>query len=504
MTAVVGLLAGLRVLTHLVTSERYGYAADELYLLACSDRLAWGYLDAPPAAAHFALAVRIVLGSALLAVRLAPALAGGALVILTASLARRLGGDRYAALLAALCVALSPVLLAAGSNLGPNAYAPLAMTAFVHAWVGFVQSGSATAWFRLWLLGVVAVGLAPGAAVLVLAAPVVLLLSGDRARLGGFWFWLGGAVALAYLLPVLAWQAAHGWPVIPPPSPFEFAALGGLARELVASAHVVTAPLWIAGAMALLLAPRLRAARAIGVALVPLAVAAGFLRWDAAALVFVLPVLFAAGAVHFASVTRSRAFGWLRNGALVAIALAGIVSAPLVAPILPLTAVPAYAARAEPWAIWPLHPDVRGNMPERFADMLGWEERVAAIRRALDSVPPKDRRSAAIWARDRFDAAAIDRLGGRHGLARAVSADGDYALWGSGLQDPTFVIAVGFSAAEVQPLFRRQCRREVEECRSCPAARRQLEIHVCESPRAPSAVLWAELTPQLEPRAGIE
>jgi hypothetical protein len=49
--AVVFLLAGLKLLIHLLTAGNYGLFVDELYFLACGQHLAWGYVDMPPMAA---------------------------------------------------------------------------------------------------------------------------------------------------------------------------------------------------------------------------------------------------------------------------------------------------------------------------------------------------------------------------------------------------------------------------------------------------------------------
>ncbi len=46
------ILLGLAVLPILIaavaTNDSYGYFADEFYYLACSEHLAWGYVDHPP------------------------------------------------------------------------------------------------------------------------------------------------------------------------------------------------------------------------------------------------------------------------------------------------------------------------------------------------------------------------------------------------------------------------------------------------------------------------
>ena len=72
---------------------------------------------------------RAVLGDSLLALRLAPAVAGCGTLILTALLARELGGGRGAQALAALAALLAPVYLALTGFYSMNAFEPLLWTA---------------------------------------------------------------------------------------------------------------------------------------------------------------------------------------------------------------------------------------------------------------------------------------------------------------------------------------------------------------------------------------
>ena len=46
--AVVALIVAARLLLHLLTANRYGIFRDELYYIACSRHLDWGYVDMPP------------------------------------------------------------------------------------------------------------------------------------------------------------------------------------------------------------------------------------------------------------------------------------------------------------------------------------------------------------------------------------------------------------------------------------------------------------------------
>src|SRR5262245_53738632 len=89
---VLGLLVLCKLVLHASAITSYGYFRDELYYLASASHLDWGYVDNPPLSIGVLALVRALLGDSLPAIRLVPALAGAALMIVTALLARALGG----------------------------------------------------------------------------------------------------------------------------------------------------------------------------------------------------------------------------------------------------------------------------------------------------------------------------------------------------------------------------------------------------------------------------
>src|SRR5215472_17173801 len=107
----VGGIAAAKLLIHLYAGRHYGYFVDELYYLACSHHLDWGYVDQPPLIALITKGVRLTLGDSLSAIRLLPAMAGAALVWLAGLLARELGGGRFAQALAALTILPVPIYM---------------------------------------------------------------------------------------------------------------------------------------------------------------------------------------------------------------------------------------------------------------------------------------------------------------------------------------------------------------------------------------------------------
>src|SRR5215469_15345883 len=97
--AIVAYIAGLEFPIHLPNPGGYGFFIDELYFMACSQHLSWGYVDMPPLTAVQAWTARVLFGDSLLAIRIFPTVAAAGFVILTGSIVRQLRGGRFARLL---------------------------------------------------------------------------------------------------------------------------------------------------------------------------------------------------------------------------------------------------------------------------------------------------------------------------------------------------------------------------------------------------------------------
>src|SRR5580698_6002973 len=109
--AIILFLSGAAFLLHLYAARNYGYFTDELYYLACSHHLAWGYVDQPPLIAVITWLERVTLDDSLSALHFLPAVAAGLRVLLTGLIARELGARRFGIVLACVCVAVAPIYL---------------------------------------------------------------------------------------------------------------------------------------------------------------------------------------------------------------------------------------------------------------------------------------------------------------------------------------------------------------------------------------------------------
>src|SRR5262245_4314965 len=396
--AIVAGIALAKLLLHLVLAGRYGYWIDELYFVACGDHLAWGYVDHPPLIAAVAKASRVLLGDSLPAIRLASVIAGALLVVLAGSLARALGGGTFAQVVAATSIVVAPVYLAFHGLLTMNAYEPVFWMAC--AWI--VVRMTRTSDPRLWMpFGLVAgVGFLNKYSMAFFAAGIAagLRIAGPRRLLFTRWTLAGVALALFIALPNLRWQAAHGWPTIEllqNAKRYQHAAVTPLefVWGQIQIVNPLTFPLWLGGALFLLVSPSVRAQRALGWTFVVMF--AAFLVVQAKtyylAPIYALPL--AAGGVALERLSARARLGWLRPATLVALLAGGAVLAPYALPILPFRALPAYLGLL-PFA--EVRPENRrmGQVPQIFADELGWATLVTAVAKVHDELPPAERADA--------------------------------------------------------------------------------------------------------------
>jgi len=433
---------------HATAITRYGWFRDELYYLASTWHLAWGYVEHPPLSIGLLALVRHTLGDSLIAVRLLPALAGAATVALTGVIARQLGGGRFAQGLACLAALLAPVFLGTAHVFSMNAFDLLLWTVAVRLLLGIVRGGRGRHWL---LLGVVlGLGLLNKISVLWLGMglAVGLLLTPHRRWLATPWPYVAAAIAALMFVPHLLWQVANGWPTL------EFmrnatarkmvsVGWGEFVLKQVLQMGPATLPVWLAGLLFALFARAARPWRIL--AWIYLAVAALLLlggKSRASYLAIAYPMLLALGGVAW---ERMMARGpWRRlRPALPALVLAlGLVAVPLALPVLPVEPLIRYQSALGMAPATEEHHEV-GPLSQQYADMFGWEELTALVARAYQRLTPEERAHCRVFGQNYGEAGAIDVIGRRYGLPRALSGHNSYWMWGPGDWDGSVLIIIG-------------------------------------------------------------
>ena len=412
----------------LAVATRYGFHRDELYFLECARHLQASYVDQPVLTPLLAWVSLKLFGVSLLGLRMWPALAAWATVIVAGLTAREFGGSRRAQMLAAVATATMPVVLGADHLFGPTAFDVLAWASLALVVARIGRTGDA----RWWLLGglILGLGLANkhSAGFFALALLIGAVLSSGRRLVLNRWFLAGAAIAATFTIPDLWWQAQHQWATI--------AMTRALAQENGGLANIAS---WLIGQL-LMTALAMVVVWAAGLRFLwrsrrPLWRA---LAW-AYAILFVFFALTTGGKIYYLGGAYLYLLGagavaidaWLaaRKGRLrallLATALTTAVALPVVLPVLP--------AR-----------DLGGTekINAVLAESVGWPQLVSSVRTVWFSLPPRQRANAVIFASNYGEASAINILGQGTGLPQAVSGHNTYWWWGPGNPRATTVVAI--------------------------------------------------------------
>jgi hypothetical protein len=492
------------LVAHLATSWRYGYFRDELYFIACSKHLAWGYVDQPPLVA-FAAWLSAPFHYNLVALRLLPAIAAALTVWLSIRIVRELGGGVFAQCVAALATLLLPAYLLLGNTLTTTSFEPLSWTLLIFCAIRLARTRDPRWWIACGLAFAFGMYGKYSMLLLVCALLIGLLCTAQRRLLLSPWFAYGVVLAGALLAPNLVWQGAHAWPfvqVVQGDFAHRHAFQTGVSLEYkniaqnavaflieqVIYTNPVTVPLWLGGVAVLGFSPRYRDCRFVAIASPILLILAIWLEAKGYYIIGVYAALISAGSVLFERAVAHAAWRAAAVAIYVAVSLAVL---PLSLPVLSVGDFIAYSKA--------LHLTGQNGAPARliqplYAEEFGWNELAARVAQVYRGLPPAVRARAGIFADTYGDAGGLDFYGPRYGLPPAISAQNTYYLWGTRGYDGSTLIVVGATqAGVVRSLYRKMTLVATYGSAYKWVVEGPTPIYLCRDPIAPLSQIWPRL-----------
>src|SRR5690348_9636869 len=185
---------------------------DEAYYWLWSKHLAAGYLDHPPLIAFLIRGGTAIFGDTSIGVRFLPWLLSAAATWAVWRAAGQILKNREAAAIAALLFNLTP-MVAIESGIATPDSPEMSAAAFVLLFLAEIAESGYGPWW-------IATGIAAGFALLAkytaffLGAGILVWLTAvpmQRRWYASFWTYAGAAIALLMFLPVVVWNAEHGW-----------------------------------------------------------------------------------------------------------------------------------------------------------------------------------------------------------------------------------------------------------------------------------------------------
>jgi len=491
-------IAGGCFLLHLITNltGAYGFFRDELYYIACSDQLAWGYVDQPPFSLFLLKLTRLLFGDSLAAIRLIPGLMHTVVIVITAMMVKEMGGRLFAIFLACLVVALSPIHLGMSLIYSMNSIDIVLWSLAIYFVLKIINTESQFYW--IWLGILLGIGLLNKISVLFLGFGIFVgLLFTNRHYFLTRWPYLAGSIACLLFLPYIVWNFNNDFAhleFIQNASSGKYSGLNAFSfiKDQLVFLNPISTPLWISGLLALFIFEPLKKYRIVG--LIYLTAFAILLLNKTSKGEYLAPAyasLFAAAGFF---VEQKLAGKYVIGIRFVYPALLLISSALLLPMVLPVLSVDRYITYSKVLGVEPSSSEGKelSDLPQFYADMFGWQEKARDVATVFNTLPEADKASCAIVSTNYGRCGAIDFFGQQYGLPKSIGTHNNYWIWGPRNYTGKIVIILGGTQEDHVNDFESVVLAGVSTCTHCMPYENNVNIFICRGLKYNLKEVWIQ------------
>lgn len=449
LPALIIALALLNLAIHVITTGffSYGIFRDELYYLACTNRMALGYVDHPPLSIYILSVWKWLFGDTLFAIRLIPAIVSSASLFMLGIFTKRLGGGRTAIVISMLAYMFTPIFLGMNTVFSMNTFDFLFWITSAYLLLRLVQEDNNKLWF--WLGIVIGFGLLNKTSMLWLSTGVFLgiIFTPLRKDLGTKYPYLAALIALLIFSPFIIWNITHDFAHLEFMRNAASRKYGGLSpisfiMDQLMILNPLTILIWFPGIYFFFFneeGKKYKAVIFIWIATFFILLINGHSKGEYIAAAY--QILFAGGAVMIEM--WSKRTSWLKYTIAVPVLLMGIFILPFARPTLSLEQFLNFQnlLGLEP-------PSSEGNqlnrgIPQFYADMHGWEDLAKNVSNLYQSLPEEERKATLVYCSNYGKAGAIEYYSKEYPLPKVICPHNSYWYWWPKINHYTTVIIIG-------------------------------------------------------------
>jgi hypothetical protein len=438
----------------------------------------------------------MLIGEAVFAIRLVPAILSGLCVMLLCLIVRKMSGGKTAMVLASLTFLASPQLLGAFTYYSMNSLDVFFWLLAAHRVLCLIERPTLRHWAILGLI--LGAGMLNKISILWLAVGIfsAILFTDLRSQMKTVGPYLAGLIAIAIFSPFVFWNFQN-----------HFAHLEFMKNAVAEKYNTLTRKDFLAGQFLdmnpftfLISLPGLywslrdregERFRAIGIQFVTvfgilLANAHTKSEYIAAA----YPPLFACGGVFIERASQKRrALAYALGSVLV---VTGALATPLTMPILPVETYVRYSRALGVAPSTAEHKEL-ADLPQFFADMHGWESLASDVSRIYLSLPEDERKTTVALMGNYGEAGALELYSKKYQLPRVICAHNSYWLWGVGNPDVTTFIRLGGEVKDYAQNYGEIHDAGIHTCSHCMPYENNLKIFIVRQRRIPIDKAWNDV-----------
>ncbi len=493
------IFALIKLAIHLLTNAFAGYGIfrDELYYLACADRLDWGYVDQPPLSVYLLARLKPFIGDSVFIIRMIPAVFGAMSVYFAGLLTYKMGGKIFAVVLTCLAVILAPIFLAFNTIYSINSLDVLFWIAAAYLFTVILKENDQKLWLDLGII--VGLGMMNKVSMVWFAIGLIaaLAVTDQRKWFKNKWFYFGAVAAIAIFTPYIIWNISHDFAHIEfIRNATQIKNSGVTAFDFIMGQIIYMNPINIiiagAGLHFLFLTKNDKRYMPLGIIFAVTFVIL-FINWHSKPeyIAAAYPILLTAGAVKFEGLIES-SYKWIKFALPAVLIIFGLILAPYTLPFLPVEKFIAYSntigisfTNHESKETQKLH--------QFYADMHGWEKMAKTVSEVYKELPRSAQRRSVIFAQNYGEAGAMEYYSDKYELPKVISAHNNYWLWGYGDRVWKTFIVLGGDEEELKQYFKLIYKSGEFKCDYCMPYENNRNIYICTNPKLPLDELWEKL-----------
>ncbi|WP_432714299.1 glycosyltransferase family 39 protein [Pedobacter sp.] len=414
---------------------------DEYLHLDLANHLAWGYTSVPPVTSWIAYLI-LLLGNSLFWVKFFPALFGVLTLVVVWKTIEELKGGLFALILGATAVVFS-IIFRINTLFQPNSLDILCWTLLYYTLIKYVNTENRK-W--LWALAVVfALGFLNKYSIAFLAVALLpaLLMTEHRQWFLNKNIYLAMGIALVLIAPNLYWQYQHDFIVFKHMEELRNTQLLNVNRWDFMREQLLffigSLFIFIAAAYAFIFYPPFKKFRFIPLSTVITLSLFLYFRAKGYYAIGLYPILIAFGAVYLDHLLNHSWRIYLKPVAILIPLLLFIPAIKIVFPIFPPAEMVKKKAMYQKLGMLRWEDGKDHQLPQDFADMLGWKELAQKVDMAYAQL--KDKKHTLIIC-DNYGLAGAINYYSQHKEIAAVSFNADYKYWFNLKQEIKNVISV--------------------------------------------------------------